>query len=353
MDNYRKALELLALGRRFALAAVVKSSGSTPQKAGAMALFEPDGPIHGTLGGGCLEAETRRRALEALDTRDTLLFDLSLDDDYGWDDGLICGGRVRVWVDPDVAKNTDAYKAALDSLNQRERGVLMTMVGNSNGTTGRTRWIPASALDAFDTFPGAQALRDVLDKEKPALIHDPESGGEVYLEPVIPSPHLIIAGGGHVGQAVAYQAARLGFDLTVIDDRPMYSDPARFPESAKTICGPIAETMAQQPTNADTYILVVTRGHRNDGVVLKECIHAPVAYIGLIGSRRKIHLIRKGFIEEGLATEEQFSRVFAPVGIDIGAQSVEEIATSITAQLIAVRRKKTGAIAHLAEFAQP
>lgn len=346
MDNYRKALELLAQGRRFALASVVKSNGSTPQKAGAKALFEPDGPIHGTLGGGCLEAEARRRALQALDGRERLLFDLSLDQDYGWDDGLICGGQVRVAVDPDVARNVPAYTSAIESLARRERGILITPIAIGNENVGEARWVSIANLD---DEPNADQLRQALDNEKPINIKT--ESGELFVEPVIPSPHLIIAGGGHVGQAVAYQADRLGFELTVIDDRPMYSDPARFPAAAETICGPIAEEVAKQVFTPDTYMLIVTRGHRNDGVVLKACINEPAAFIGLIGSRRKIHLIRKGFIKDGIATEEQFTRVHAPVGLDIGALSVEEIATSITAQLIAIRRNKTGKTTeHLAEF---
>jgi len=348
MDNYRKALELMAQGRRFALASVVKSSGSTPQKAGAKALFEPDGPIHGTLGGGCLEAEARRRALQALDDGDRLLFDLSLDDDYGWDDGLICGGQVRVAVDPDVARNVPAYTSAIESLARRERGILVTPVAISDEAVGEARWISASNLDEESN---AVQLREALEKEKP--LHVTSENGELFVEPVIPSPHLIIAGGGHVGQAVAYQADRLGFEVTVIDDRPMYSDAARFPDACETICGPIAEEVAKQVFTPDTYMLIVTRGHRNDGVVLQACINEPAAYIGLIGSRRKIHLIRKGFIKDGIATEEQFARVFAPVGLDIGAISVEEIATSITAQLIAIRRNKKGSgVEPLAEFAK-
>lgn len=347
MDNYRKALELLDKGKRFALAAVVKSNGSTPQKAGAKALFEPDGPIHGTLGGGCLEAETRRRALQALDTGERLLFDLSLDDDYGWDDGLICGGQVRVAVDPDVSRHATAYAAALESLARRERGVLTTPFTKS-GEIAEARWISLAVIDGETE---SERFRNVLTREKPSFFENDEGG--MFIEPVLPTPHLIIAGGGHVGQAVAHQADRLGFDVTVIDDRPMYSDPARFPDSAETICGPIAEEVGKQPYSPDTYVLIVTRGHRNDGVVLKECIHQPAAYIGLIGSRRKIHLIRKGFLEEGIANEDQFARVHAPVGLDIGAQSVEEIATSITAQLIAIRRNKTGKTADaLAEFAK-
>ena len=164
MDNYRKVLELMAQGRRFALASVVKSNGSTPQNAGAKALFEPDGPIHGTLGGGCLEAEARRRALQALDNGDRLLFDLSLDDDFGWDDGLICGGQVRVAVDPDVRRNVPAYTSAIESLARRERGVLITPVALGAAAVGEARWVSSANIDED---PIADHLRNALQKEKP------------------------------------------------------------------------------------------------------------------------------------------------------------------------------------------
>jgi xanthine dehydrogenase accessory factor len=162
---------------------------------------------------------------------------------------------------------------------------------------------------------------------------------EVLVEPVIPKPLLLIAGGGHVGQALAVHADLVGFDVTVIDDRPEFTDPALFPEGARTCCGDIPKQIAVLSTTADTYIVIVTRGHKLDAGTLEACIHAPVAYIGMIGSRRKVSLLRENFIQSGLATEEEFDRVFAPIGLDIGAVTVPEIAASITAELIAVRRK--------------
>jgi xanthine dehydrogenase accessory factor len=153
---------------------------------------------------------------------------------------------------------------------------------------------------------------------------------------------LLIVGGGHVGQAVALQASLIGFDVVVIDDRPEFADPALFPEGVTTLCGDIEKEVADFPVADDTYIVVVTRGHKHDAEALQACIHSPAAYIGMIGSRRKVALIRKSFIESGLATEEELDRVFAPIGLDIGSVTVPEIATSIAAQLIAVRRKGYG-----------
>ena len=145
-----------------------------------------------------------------------------------------------------------------------------------------------------------------------------------------------------MGQALARQAVLIGFDVTVIDDRPEFANPARFPKGATTLCGDIAETVSDFPICKDTYVVIVTRAHKHDAEALTACIHAPAAYIGMIGSKRKVGLIRKNVVESGVATEEKLNRVFAPIGLDIGAVTVPEIAASIVAQLTAVRRRGDG-----------
>ena len=165
---------------------------------------------------------------------------------------------------------------------------------------------------------------------------------EVFVEPVIPRPLLLIAGGGHISQALALQADLAGFDIMILDDRAEFTNPQLFPESAKTNCDDIAKVISDFDITPDTYIVIVTRGHKHDAETLKTCIHAPAAYIGMIGSKRKVALIRKNFLETDIATEQEFSRVFTPIGLDIGALTVPEIATSIVSQLIAVRRKGSG-----------
>lgn len=348
MNFYSKLVSLIDAKTPFAFAAVVTATGSTPQKAGAKAIFEPSGAIYGTLGGGCLEAESRRRALDALDSGTPLLFDLNLNDDYGWDDGLICGGNVRVFIDPAPAKNRAAYERAATLIRDGRRGVLIVLAeGNEDHVGDVECWEEGAPAPPAAGLSGEQ-LHVCLDKARTQLVSGSE--GSYYLEPIERTPTLLIAGGGHVGQATAKLASWLGFEVTVIDDRPAFTQASLYSEGVRTICGDIPKAVAEFPINSTTYILIVTRGHRHDGVVLKECIHSTAAYIGMIGSRRKVHIIRQGFLEEGIATEQDFQRVHAPVGLDIGALSVEEIATSIAAELIAVRRKKTGIVKPMAEF---
>ena len=156
---------------------------------------------------------------------------------------------------------------------------------------------------------------------------------------MIPAPLLVIVGGGHVGQALAWQAGLVGFDLLVLDDRAEFTDPALYPPGAATRRGEVAAELAGLALGPDTFVAIVTRGHQHDRAALAACVRGPAAYVGMIGSKRKVAMIRRDLLESGQASREQLDRVYAPIGLDIGAQTVPEIAASIVAQLIAVRRK--------------
>jgi len=162
----------------------------------------------------------------------------------------------------------------------------------------------------------------------------------LFLEPIFPFPSLIIAGAGHVGQAVAHLGSLLDFEVTVIDDRPEYCNNKRIPDADHFIIEDIGKAIHKIPKTPDTYIVIVTRAHRNDSDALRECINSEAAYIGMIGSKRKIRLTREKFLEKGWATPFQFNRIHAPIGMEIGSKTVQEIAVSICAQLILVRRQK-------------
>jgi xanthine dehydrogenase accessory factor len=331
---HAKALALIAEKRRFAWAMVIHAVGSTPQKAGARAIFEAAGPIHGTLGGGCLEAECRRRALRALDTGEASHFELRLDEIEGWDDGLVCGGKVRVFIDPDPAREAERLRALVDAAAHRRRGVLATVIADGCRGAGATLWC---GEDAWPRELPEEVLRAVIARGKPVL--HAAGSGEYFLEPYLPPPRLLIAGGGHIGRATAAHAARAGFEVTVVDDRPAFASKAHIPEAQHVLCGDIAETLAGLPKDRDTYAVIVTRGHRHDGEALAACLGADLAFLGMIGSRRKALLIKRHLVESGRATQAQVDRVHSPIGLDIGAETIDEIAISIVAQLIAVRRR--------------
>ena len=152
---------------------------------------------------------------------------------------------------------------------------------------------------------------------------------------------LVIAGGGHVGKALSEIAALCGFRVTVIDDRPEYADPERFPEAERVIRGRFEEVLADYPLDGTTYVVTVTRGHKHDEASLRSVIGRGAAYVGMIGSRRRARAVLGHLVEEG-ADPDAVAQVHTPIGLDIGAESPSEIAVSVMAEIILVRRGGDG-----------
>ena len=343
-----EALKLVRAGQVFAMATVWEVVGSTPAHAGAKALIGCDGVWAGTVGGGAVEAEAVRRAAAVLRGGGAALFDFALDGVHATDGPPVCGGAMRVLMQLATQDLAEVWARVLQTerrANGRERGMLLTTVRFGNGVQATTRWLTASELCGHSGVPTADELGDCLQRETVRLFSAEAAEGdarlEVLVEPVVPKPVLLIVGGGHVGQAVAVQANLVGFELAVLDDRPEFTQASLFPDGTTFYCRPIGEGVAAFPVDGETYIVIVTRDHQHDAEALMACIHRSAAYLGLIGSRRKVAVLRADVVESGRATAAEFARVYAPIGIDLGAATVPEIATSIVAQLIAVRRLKT------------
>jgi len=343
MDPYRRIVQAIDAGRLFVAALVLSADGSTPGKVGNRAVIERSGAISGTVGGGQVEAEAQRRAPQVYGSGGPLVLDFDLAGAAAAAETSICGGAMRLLLDPAAHAARATYAAAADALAQRRRGVLLTTLRRGTPPQVTVQWLPGDALPTEADFPGAEVIRACLEDEEPGLFADETRGVEALVEPVVPPPLLLIAGGGHIGQALARQAALVGFDATVIDDRPEFTDAALFPEGVRTRCGPVGQELAACDLGPETYVVIVTRGHRSDAEALAACIHSPAAYVGMIGSRRKVAMMRREFAESGLASEAELARLYAPIGLDIGAVTVPEIATSILAELIAVRRRGPGA----------
>jgi xanthine dehydrogenase accessory factor len=340
--------------------AVVETRGSTPQKAGAAMLVFADGSQRGTLGGGCIEAEVRQRALRVLATerveggeqRGSLhppsagpeILTFSLDDNYGWDDGLICGGRMSILADPLTAPGSAEYYQRFRELVEAGRGCTEAVaLSPSAGLPACSRYLfdGAGRLAAHlgKTPPPAavlEALVPVEQRPRPAT-HQ----GVAYL-PLLPRVTLLLVGGGHVGQAVARLAAEVDFDVWVLDDREQYVSRDRFPTADRLLIGDVGSTLkGLAPTlTPSTYCLIVTRGHNHDEEALYHLAATAAGYVGMIGSRRKIKLIFEDLVGKGIRPET-LARVHAPLGFDIGSQTVSEIAVSIVAELIACRNLGT------------
>jgi xanthine dehydrogenase accessory factor len=342
IEVFLKTTELIDSCENFAIALVINSEGSTPRKAGARAIITHTGKIYGTIGGGAVESETQSRAVESCKSKKQEIFDFQLHGENRDDDIPICGGWMRLLIDPVVQKQKDCFKQLADAIKNRKKGVMLTIVNRYQDLKINYKWCPYDAITSNMGFPGEEKMRSCLNQEIPELFtkNSPDTDiiKEVFVEPIIPRPLLVIAGGGHIGQALAIQAGLVGFDIMVLDDRPEFTNPKLFSENVTTLCGDIEQQLTKIPAEKDTYIVIVTRGHKNDAQVLEVCINKPFNYIGMIGSKRKVALIRQNFIQSGISTAEQFDKVFSPIGLNIGALTVPEIATSITAELIAVRR---------------
>ena len=263
MDIFEEIYKLKREGKRAALATIINARGSTPSVVAAKMLVLEDGSILGTVGGGCVEFDVRKRAIAVIQDEKPRTFTFDLDQRPDDDTGLLCGGSVQV-----------------------------------------------------------------------------------FIEPVIPTPVLYIFGAGHVGLNVCKVAALAGFEVVVCDDREQYANRERFPDAREIHAGEMDAVLSELSPSAASYIVIVTRGHRHDMRVLRWALDTPAHYIGMIGSGRKVLTIFQQLEAEG-AARESFQRVFAPIGLEISAAMPEEIAISIVAELIAIRRRCAVALPHL------
>ncbi len=331
--------QILRTGRPACYTALVETRGSTPQKSGAAMIVFPDGSQVGTLGGGCVEAEVKRRALQLLDHGSADLLTFQLDSDYGWDDGLICGGRMKMLVDPIRTGDDQTYYRALIDAFLTDRACTEVVVIDAELSGGHLA--DRFLIDDHGTtlaFRGSAAppaslashLRPLSDRPRPYV-----TAGLSFL-PHLKRCRLIIVGAGHVGQKTAELAAAVDFDVWVVDDREEYCNVSRFPHAKRLIVGPIDQVLSGLEIDSDTYCLIVTRGHNHDEEALYHLAETPARYVGLIGSRRKIRMIFEDLLQERISPEA-LRAVHAPLGFDIGSQTVPEIAISIVAELIAHR----------------
>lgn len=289
-----------------ALGIITDVKGSSPQKLGAKAIFYPDRKIAGTLGGGCLEAEAQRLALQSLINGRPQTFELVLDHDFGWDDGLICGGKVSGVILPGVQ------------------------------TLGEKFWNTLAKRDIEMKW----GVRDDFS----VALAGASTEGWLYSETIQPQCALWIAGSGHIAQAVAPLALQLDFAVTIFDDRPELANHQIFPRGVSLNVGHWNGILSATFPAVPTFGLIVTRGHKHDALVLETWIHRPFQFLGMIGSSRKARTISEHFLQKKIATAEEIARVACPVGIRIRSRTVMEIAVDILAQYIDQRAEVTSKI---------
>ncbi|MFH1137338.1 MAG: XdhC family protein [Pseudomonadota bacterium] len=328
----------LRQGERLVMATIISRQGSTPRTAGTKMLVTADGRGHGTIGGGLLEAQVIQSALAALENgRPAIMtFDLTHDDVAAMD--MICGGRLEVLLDP-MAPNRETLEVMdlwRGFLTSRAAGFLVTtiigdrveraLLSDDGRLTGLFP-LSASALQKAATQARLSPFLQVLSLE----------GASVLIEPTQKIITVYLFGAGHVSQPTAHLAALVGFRVVVLDDREEFAAPDRFPEAAQvTAVKSFDQSFQELPVDRDSFIVIVTRGHLHDKEVLARALKTPAGYIGMIGSRRKRNAIYHVLLEEGF-TQQDLNRVFSPIGLEIAAETPEEIAVSIAAELIKVR----------------
>ena len=342
-DLLRHLIENLEGGRELILCQVVETRGSTPQKPGAIMLVDPAGGQAGTLGGGCVEAEVKQKAIRRIGQSGAEVHAFVLDHDYAWADGLICGGKMVIVAESLRGLEALSYFRAYRTLLESGDGFTEIVVVDPDRLGGLAPLGCRALVNAEGRFVAAwprvaEADAELLASGVIALDDRPRPsvrGGIAFL-PTLPRVRLVIVGAGHVGQGVASLAAQADFDVWVVDDRKQYANPERFPTAQRIIVGPLDEVLPALEVTPQTYALIVTRGHGHDQEALQYLAPTRAPYVGLIGSRRKIRLIFDSLREKGVS-EAQLARVAAPVGLDIGSQTIPEIAISIVAELIARR----------------
>jgi len=319
---------------------LVETRGSTPQKPGAAMLIFRDGSQVGTLGGGCVEAEVKRRALRLIDADTPEIMTFQLDNDYGWDDGLICGGRMKVLVDPITTEADLVYFKAMQQLLESDQGCTEAIVIKPETAAGGSE-TDRFLIDANSNIVARRGqqepppqlwkgLKPIQNRPRPYV-----NAGIAYLT-FHQTCQLVIVGCGHIGQKVAELASDVGFEIIAVDDRQEYCNSERFPTAKQLIVGNFDTALSNFSVTRDTFIIIVTRGHNHDEEALGHLAESPARYIGMIGSKRKVKLIFEDLLRTG-TPREALAKVHAPLGFDIGSQTVPEIALSIVAELVAYR----------------
>lgn len=338
-ELYQEIENELREGRPVAQATVIQTKGSTPRKAGSVMLIKSDGKLYGTIGGGCGEAGVIQKARLSLHDGKIREELADLTEDITVEAEGVCGGTLRVFIEPWQPEPEQRELAArLKELAEGPREVLVHHVVNAGehpeylgarilqGAQGESIWPEANPVPGLSAPPE----RNLLQLKR-------VGGYEVFTQRWSPLPTLVIVGAGHIAEPLEEMGRLIGFQTVVIDDRTLFANRERFPRAGQVICGPILDVVREIPLSSQTYVVLVTRGHSLDMDALKVVVerNEPLAYLGMIGSVRRIKAVFQLMEEEGY-DRSLFEHVRAPVGLNIGAETPTEIAVSIAAELIAV-----------------
>jgi xanthine dehydrogenase accessory factor len=320
--------EYLDRGETGVLATIVKRTGATPQVAGAKMFIGADGKIFGTVGGGCVEAEIWQNSRKVLKTKEAGIVRYALDGKGVEDDGMICGGNIDVFLEPVDEKYRDLYGHIAQSRKEGKKALTITSFGAHEFS--KTLCTIHGECIGDQMGDAEEAIKSLFHEKKPKVFEDR------VVEPVLTTSTLYIYGAGHVSQFISNLAKTMDFTVVVIDDRGQFADRERFPEADDVVVDDFENVLKHIDNDSEAYAAVVTRGHKHDALVLEKILTRQHRYIGMIGSKRKIRIIFDYLKEKGF-DPELLRSVHAPIGIDINAETPQEIALSIVAELVKVR----------------
>jgi len=332
---FRQAADLLASGHCVALATVTETVGSTPGKVGyKMLIVDGTSAPIGTVGGGAVESDTVRMARGMLGRRACRVVRYNLDTTRKADMG-ICGGQVELLIESFDASDAPFFKAVSDAVQQGRDAAIISIMESETG--------PQKALIADGKVLAATGTGGrLVAMDTPGLRADKTAkmvadACRLFVESLGVRPHLVIFGAGHLGAFLAHYAAGLGFRVTVVDDRPQYANAERLPDADRIVVSEFDNAVQAASLDGDGYAVVVTRGHTHDEIVLEQCLAIGPKYVGMIGSTRKTAAILVNLRNKGIP-QALLDTVYSPIGLSIGAVTPQEIALSIAAELVKIRR---------------
>jgi xanthine dehydrogenase accessory factor len=330
----------------FVLATIVNREGSAPRTAGTRMIVAAGGRAVGTIGGGLLEARTIAAAAEVLAARRPLLipFDMTQSELAAMD--MICGGRLEVlleFIDPGSPTGV-VFKGWGDVQRSQDHCLLMTVIRFAGEKVAAvSHGLLKNDHVVYGNLPfGAATIESLARNYSGSVRMQTVALGEslVLIDPVLPQETVFLFGAGHVAQPTARLAAIAGFRVRVVDDRADFANAERFPEAEEVrVVTDFDSASNGLAIDRGAFVVILTRGHLHDKTVLMQALRTEAAYIGMIGSRRKRDHIFNALLKQGF-TQADLERVHSPIGIDIGAETPEEIALSIVAELVHVRARR-------------
>jgi xanthine dehydrogenase accessory factor len=341
-DIYSKVNELLLSRQKIVLARTIRRAGSTPRGVGSMCIITEDEKLIGTVGGGLLEYQVQQQAKKLFKQEKSFIYRFHLTAEDLATAGMICGGDVDLYLEPLFPENSETlsiFKTIKEHIDNSKSGILVTKIEDGIHALDKgVRMFITKDGKTKGVVEGINAKEIAFDEDSPyELLCFDEKKIDLFAEKIALDPEVILFGAGHVSLFVSKLAKMVGFKIVIVDDRPEFANQERFPEADNIIINDFKQAFEQLNVTENSYILIITRGHIHDKIVLQHALNTKASYIGMIGSIKKRNIIYRTLMEEGFSKEE-LEKVFSPVGIDINAETPEEIAVSIVGELIKKKR---------------